>query len=152
MGISSQRIHGPFFFDDNVTGENYLDMLQQSFLPQLSRCEKRHGVFQQDGAPPHYAKSVRKFLDDNFANRWIGRCGPVVWAARSPDLSPLDFFVWGFLKNKVYSSHPKTLQQLKDCVSVAAEEITSDMCQNVIVSFRKRLQKCIDIDGTNVEQ
>ena len=152
MGISSQRIHGPFFFDGNITGENYLDMLQRSFLPQLSRFEKRQAFFQQDGAPPHYAKSVRKFLDDNFNDRWIGRCGPLVWTARSPDLSPLDFFVWGFLKTKVFSLHPRTLQELKDCISDASEEITPDMCRSAIVSFKKRLQKCIDAGGTNVEQ
>ena len=40
MGISSQRIHGPFFFDGNVTEENYLHMLQRSFLPQLSKNAK----------------------------------------------------------------------------------------------------------------
>lgn len=45
MGISSERIHGPFFFDGNITGENYLDMLQRGFLPQLSRFEKRQAFF-----------------------------------------------------------------------------------------------------------
>lgn len=30
---------------------------------------------------------------------WIGRGGPVLWPPRSPDLTHLDFFLWGYLKN-----------------------------------------------------
>ena len=120
-------------------------MLQRRFLPQLSRIERRQAIFQQDGAPPHYARCVRKFLDDNFGDRWIGRCGPLVWAARSPDVSPSDFFVCGFLKIKVFSSHPNTLQQLKDRISEASTEITPKMLQNAVKSFRKRLLNALTL-------
>jgi hypothetical protein len=48
--------------------------------------------FQQNGAPPHYGVNVRRFLDNQFERRWIGRRGPMEWPPRSPDLTPLDFF------------------------------------------------------------
>ncbi|GFV86099.1 uncharacterized protein TNCV_670961 [Trichonephila clavipes] len=38
------------------------------------------------------------------ARQWNGRGGPVNWLARSPDLSCLDFFLWGHMKNIVYAS------------------------------------------------
>ena len=54
-----------------------------------------------------------KWLDEHFPDRWIGRRGFVEWPARSPDLTPLDFFLWGVLKNQVFSDKPKTLNDLK---------------------------------------
>jgi hypothetical protein len=58
--------------------------------------------YQQDGAPPHYAVIVRRYLDEVFPNRWVGRRGQTEWPTRSPDLTPLDFYLWGYLKSKVY--------------------------------------------------
>ena len=53
--------------------------------------------FQQDGAPAHYTRKVRDYLNQLFLGRWIGCRDPLEWAARSPDLTPCDFFLWGFL-------------------------------------------------------
>ncbi|GFX65720.1 uncharacterized protein TNCV_4094121 [Trichonephila clavipes] len=41
-------------------------------------------------------------LDITYSGRWIGRQGPVLWHLRSSDLTPLDFFQWGHLKELVY--------------------------------------------------
>ena len=101
MGLSSTRIYVPFFLPGNINGELYLDMLEKCFLPQLTRNVFSNVIFQQDGAPAHYHRKVREFLDRTFTGRWLGRCGPLVWAARSPDLTPLDFFAWGHLKTAV---------------------------------------------------
>ena len=59
--------------------------------------------FKHDGAPPHSSREVRNFLNSRFPGRWIGRGGPHNWSARSPDLSPLDYCVWGWMKELVYS-------------------------------------------------
>ncbi len=91
--ISSSGIIGPFFFEGTVNGRNYLDMLQTFFWPKV---QDQDCYFQQDGAPPHYAREVRHWLDENFPGKWIGRRGPIEWPARSPDLTPPDFFLWGF--------------------------------------------------------
>ena len=71
-------------------------MLQEFFIPEVRRMKKMHSiVFQQDGAPPHFAADVRRFLYKTFPERWIGRGGPIRWAPRSPDSIPLDFFSMG---------------------------------------------------------
>jgi hypothetical protein len=44
----------------------------------------------------HFSKSVRAWLNEKFADCWIGRGGPISCAPRSPDLSPLDFFVGSY--------------------------------------------------------
>ncbi len=40
-------------------------------------------------------------MDRNLSNRWIGRCGPISWPARSPDLTPCDNSLRGYIKEKV---------------------------------------------------
>ena len=86
-------------------------MLKTKLWPLL---RNRQGVnellFQQYGASPHYGLSVRQWLNDHFPSRWISRRGPTEWPPRSPDLSPPDFFLWGVLKDKVFSASQEPLQ------------------------------------------
>ena len=51
---------------------------------------------------PHWGLAVRQFLNDTFPDKWIGRHGPILWPPRSPDITPLDFFLWGYAKDIVY--------------------------------------------------
>nr|CAH7725084.1 unnamed protein product [Callosobruchus chinensis] len=51
--------------------------------------------FQQDGCLAHFRITIREWLDHNFRDRWIDRGGPIPWPARSPDLTPMDYHVWG---------------------------------------------------------
>ncbi|KOC70412.1 hypothetical protein WH47_02915, partial [Habropoda laboriosa] len=58
--------------------------------------------FMHNGAPPHFLCAVKRFLNNTFANRWIGRGGPTAWPPRSPDCNPLD--LWSHLKTIVYTT------------------------------------------------
>jgi len=53
-----------------------------------------------------YGLNVRAFLNNVFRARWIGRRGEIEWPARSPDLTPLDYFLWDYLKDRVYRTKP----------------------------------------------
>lgn len=142
------KLIGPYFFDENVTGESYLNMLQTYFIPSLKRCHRFSStIFQQDGAPPHWARSVRTFLDESFPRRWIGRSGPTTWPARSPDLTPLDYFLWGYIKEIVYKQKPRTTDELREFIVSAFQSVNSDLLQNVFANFEKRLVLCIQNDG-----
>ncbi|XP_024869057.1 uncharacterized protein LOC112452865, partial [Temnothorax curvispinosus] len=96
-GFCERGIIGPFFIEGNLNANTYLQLLRNQIVPAIDNLF--HGNiqniwFQQDGAPPHYAVVVRQFLTDTFPNRWIGRRGEIEWPPRSPDLSPLDYFLW----------------------------------------------------------
>src|SRR3978361_1541483 len=68
-GIVGNYLIGPYFFNDPVNGERYLDFLQnqlQNFLDDVPLEIIRRLWFQQDGAPPHYAAIVRDFLDQDY--------------------------------------------------------------------------------------
>ncbi len=92
-GISSTRKIGPIFFDQPVIGTTYLLMLNDDVLPVISQWEEFERLtFQHDGAPPHYSRTVRNFLDETFPE-WIGRRGTIEWPPRSSDMTPPDFFL-----------------------------------------------------------
>ena len=78
----------------------------------------------------------------------MSRLGDVEWPARSPDLSPLDFFLWGHLKERVYRDSPKTLTELKEAF---AKEIKCNGSgeKAVFDSMKKRVQDCIQSRGCN---
>jgi hypothetical protein len=66
------------------------------------------------GAPKHLHNEVRSYLDERLRNHWIGRGGPMEWPQRSPNLTRMDFFLLGFVKDNVYVPPlPTTLHDLK---------------------------------------
>lgn len=106
--------------------------------------------FQHDGAPAHSIRLVRNYLNDTFQERWIGRSGPINWPAQSPDLTPLDFFLCGHIKNHVYQTTPATFEDIKRRIRPAFRSITALL--NVRRELPDRLHVCIQYQGRNFEQ
>ena len=99
-GIIGRNIIGPHFLPDTLNGENYLEFLIDVLPDLLTEVINYDAplVFQHDGCPAHFRLDVREHLNSSFPDSWIGRGGPTEWPARSPDLTPLDFYVWGRAK------------------------------------------------------
>ena len=70
------------------------------------------------------------FLDATFTNRWIGRDGPTPWPPRSPDITPLDFFLCGYVKDRVFSTPVPDITNLKARITDAFATITEQMLEN----------------------
>ena len=127
-------------------------MLQKFFLPELrNNASAENCYFQQDGAPAHYARKVRDYLTQLFPNRWIGHRGNLECAACSPDLTPCNFFLWDFLKSKVYSTQPQNLEELEQKIRASCGLVTQDLLQNVRQECVKRWLKCLEIGGSHIE-
>ena len=150
-GISSNRCIGPFFFNEHVAGHSYLAMLRDQVLPIVEDWDEfPHLVFQQDGAPAHYARDVRSFLDDSF-HYWLGRRGTYEWPARSPDLTPADFFLWGHLKDRVFRVRPRSVADLQTRITEEFNAIPQEMIRAACQSLPERYQLCIDLDGMQLK-
>ena len=76
-----------------------------------------------DGAPPHFSRVARQFLNRHFANKWIGRGGPVAWPARFPDLNPLDFQLSGHLKSIVHATSIENAETLRNRIERGFRQI-----------------------------
>jgi hypothetical protein len=78
---------------------------------------------------------------------FINICG----TNRSPDLTPLDFYLWGSLKDDVYRRKPATLDDLRGNIAMSYAAITLDTLQNVVHEAVRRLWQCLDADGGHFE-
>ena len=78
-----------------------------------------------------------------FPGRLISLRGAVGWPARSPDLSPYDFFLWGYLKEKVFKHRPRSLEDLKERIRQEIDAIPPEITRRVMKNFRERLQQCV---------
>lgn len=154
--VSKLGIIGPYFFEEDektvtVTSQRYLSMLKDFFEPKLNKLREevnpRDIWFQQDGATSHTAQVVMIKLQQMFPACLVSRKGDVEWPARSPDLSICDFFLWGYLKERVFRSRPHNVEELKLRIREEIAAIPLEMCQRATENFRKRLQQCINIDG-----
>ena len=57
---------------------------------------------------------------------------------RSCDLTPLDFFLWGYVEDKVYADAFQWIQELKEKIRAVIDEIEPQMCENLMENFMKR--------------
>jgi len=105
----------------------------------------------QDGTPPHFSCFVTDVLNERFPDAWIGRGGPIPWPPRNPDLSPLDFFLWGYIKNIVYAEKIRNLQHLGERITSAIETVTRDMIQKTWQETEFRLDVSRATNGAHIE-
>ena len=100
---------GSYFFEDEdgslvtITSSRYAEMLEYFLQPQLNELAADVGDtwFQQYGATPHTAQRTMRYMRELFLRHIISHQGDIPWPARSPDLPPCDFFLWGYLEREV---------------------------------------------------
>lgn len=145
---------GPFEMPVRLDGNIYNNFLIEN-LPELLEDVplniRRRLIFQHDGAPPHNARCVQQTLNQKFPERWIGRGGPINWPARSPDLTPLDYFLWSHIKEQVYKQQINNREELHERIIEAIATITPEMVTNATNNLLRRAQLCIQCDGGHFE-
>lgn len=155
-GILNGQLIGPFELPDRLNGEAYLEFLRNDLhvlLEDVDLLTRRSMILQNDGAPCHYARIVRQHLTERFRNRWIGRGGPIAWPPRSPDLNPIDFFVWGYYKEIVYAKNISNVAELRRKLRQAEETIKNNRTAfaRLKENFLRRCRICIEHEGRHFE-
>ena len=102
--------------------------------------------------PPHCSKESMEWLSTRFQDRIISRNAEFLWPPYSPDLNPCDFYLWGYLKSKVYTNPtPKTTEELKKTSEGKRERsnlIQSSRLQTIVLHVINMSQLIKD-DGLN---
>ena len=112
---------------------SYKSLLKNKVFPvmkeKLGLVRFRKTIWQQDGAKTHPAKMVMEWLDGIFQERMIAlkSLRGDSWAPYSPDCNPCDFFLWGYLKGKVYNPLPSNITTLKRNIKSKYERIPEVM-------------------------
>lgn len=155
----SHGVIGPFFFENEddevavtVNGPRYREMITSYLWSQLEGIDVGEIWFQQDGAPCHTATATINLLRSKFIGRVISRHGDKEWPPRSCDLTPLDYFLWGFVKDKVYANNPGTICELKANIRAVISEIGPKICENVMDNYGARMRSCINNQGAHMPE
>ncbi|GFT58875.1 transposable element Tc3 transposase [Trichonephila clavipes] len=106
--------------------------------PYFFKTDEGHN-FQQDGASCHTARDTIDLLKDPLGDRLISRFGPVNWSPRSCDLTPLDYFLWDYVKSLVYADKPQTLDHLEENIRRVIADIRPQILEKVIENWMSRL-------------
>lgn len=136
-------------FHENLTTDGYMRILEENLLPEIQGIHDIY--FQQDGAPSHNAHRVRDILNLHFGGNWLGTSGPIRWPARSPDMTPMDFFLWGFLKNLIYSAHFNNINELERNFRLSLRKVSRIHLYNALRNIEKRCRFCIQYNGLQFE-
>lgn len=155
-GIIDNILVGPYILPNRLNGPEYLRFLREvlpDLLDDVPLQTLQRMWYLLDGAPAHYAREVVTHLNVAYPDRWIGRNGPVLWPPRSPDLTPCDYFLWGCMKQIVYSEAINTQEQLTHRIEMAAQQIRDmpNVFSKVRDSMLRRAQACIDNGGLHFE-
>ena len=156
--LSSTNIIGPIFIEGNVTAEKYKQLLEDQFFPKIRRLRRVSQFwFQQDGARPHRTPEVFECLINTFRHRIIGldvqKYGGdgLEWPPYSPDINPCDFFLWGYLKDRVYRTSPKTIDDLKLAIQTEINGVRTEVLKSVTDNFKKRIYNLVASEGEHFE-
>jgi hypothetical protein len=79
--------------------------------------------------------------------------GPVQWLARSPNITPSDYFSWEHLKTVVYENPPINLFDLKNKIIITCNELIED--QIIAATQRellRQMEACVENNDYNFEQ
>lgn len=149
--IRKDRLLGPVFYEGTLT--NHYRLLQllhniiPDFLDDIPLYELRDLRFQHDGVPAHQPTAIRFFLKDCFKNQITRYGDSAEWSPRFLDLTPLDFFFWGYIKDQVYATPPTCLQYLCRRIVDASYGVTHSMMRYVHAQLLTRIETCIMSNG-----
>lgn len=153
--VSSEgRIMPPHFFKkgETVTKEVYLRVLQTVVKPWMDLVsDGKPYVFQQDGAPAHTSGIVQEWLSKQDPSR-VGTFWPKdFWPPNSPDLNPLDYYVWGAVEARSNEHrHPNT-SSLSLAIRRAFRMLPKHSLKKACDSFRSRLEAVLANNGGYIE-
>ena len=143
---------GPHYFEGNMNGQMYLEMINDFVLPECERLgvdTNDHWWF-QDGCPAHRARIVRDRLQEIFPGRVVGLGHPIEYPPRSPDLTALDFFLWGYVKSIVYvPPFAQNLNTLQERMDEALRNVPRDI--RSMQDMYRRAEVCVQQGGGHVE-
>lgn len=136
MGISYNGPTKPIFVDAGakINSEYYINKCLKPLIREANRLyPEKNWMFHQDSAPSHTSKRTLNFLKD----QGISFIPPKLWTPSSPDLSPCDYFLWGYLKSQTNKHNVKTIPQLKRVLQQEVKKIPLEMIQKALKRWPK---------------
>ena len=103
------------------------------------------------GARSHTTKPNLEFLRSHFGDRIISNFCTPKWPARSPDLSPLDYWFWNGAATFIRKRQPQSFEDIKQGLSDYIATVSEDEIRRSVQHFRKRIEACLAVNGAVFE-
>ncbi len=100
-------------------------------------------VWQQNPVPCHVSNRSIKWLKDHCYDPVSKGC----WPPSSPDLNPLDYFVWGYLRTHTNRHAHSTKASLIPFIKENFASMDTAMVAKTCVAFRGRVEAVIEAEG-----
>ena len=100
-------------------------------------------VWQQDSAPSHVSIRSIEWLKDHCYDQVSKDC----WPPSSPDLNPLDYFVWGDLGTHTNRCAQTAKASLITSIKENFASMDKVMVAKTCVAFRGRMEAIIEAEG-----
>ena len=150
---------GPYFIppDETVNQFSYRELLEKTVFPlmmlMLGRAVWGRTWWQQDGAKPHQARMVMEWLDGIFGERLLAlkSLRGVDWAPSSPDMNPVDYYLWPRMKRDTYAPPPPTMTGLRRKIRVVFNGIPAEEVSRAVLSMKKRGRMLVQAGGKQFE-
>lgn len=125
---------GKLIFIDGIMGQyKYRNILQQNLLTSARQFGIEDDfIFQHDNDPKHTARSIKQWLSENGVN-------VMEWPAQSPDINPIEH-LWEHLDRKIRENSLSNLQQLKNVIQDAWNNIPASVTKKLVDSLPNRLE------------
>lgn len=155
---SGQTFGLKMYQNQTIDGNEYWRLCRYECIPQLKQLNNPQGTlqgmtWQQDGAKVHRTRKVLAYFDGQFGDKMFAMdtIQGHDWPARSPDLNPLDYFCWGFLKSKVFTPKPNTMEELKNRIRQEVASLDPDMIKRACGDLKHRCRAVINSGGSFIE-
>ena len=127
-------------------------MLNELLFTKIEEQDIGNIWFQKYEATCHTAEALLDVLRPVFEDRIISRKADVVWPPQSCDLSSLDYYLWGAVKDKCYAGKPETIDALKDNIREVIGEIQLHTIDNVLKNWSDRVGYCMASRGSHLNE
>ena len=139
------------FFENGIkiNADKYIEKVLEHQMTDLNQTMfiNEGFVFQQDSAPLHKANLTQQWCNEHLP----GFIRHDEWPSYSPDLNPMDYFVWGYLQDTINSTMCQNLEELKHRLVVAWGNLDLEKVRAAIKSCRKHLCMCVKEKGNCFE-
>jgi hypothetical protein len=151
-------VWGLYLFEEDdvnvtVTSDRYCAMLENFLRPKLDdfsmNMEQRMCGFNKMVQQPTHLVVRSESAREIFPGHVASLRGDIGWPPRSSDLTPCDFFLWGYLKAEVYQHRPQTLEGLKEAITQKVAAIPPEMTRRVMEKYQ---DQCIDNEGHHLSE
>ncbi len=147
-----QGLIGLIFIEKNVDDPVYRKILKKEAFPQFTTMKKFSKFqFQQDGAKVHTADLTLDLVETHFKKCVISNCFPLKkggwsWPPYSLDLSPLAYFLWGYVKDRCYANRPTKISALRKNITDIFNSLREDpgIFSFVTRNFQRRLERVVE--------